>query len=366
MYRTLLLISALLLVSLAHAGDAPQGLQFDREDRTCFVPANYSPIRTARLRFHPTEPRLFAQVSDKRLAFWDLTAAPKAVKGAKEPQLVPEYCCDQAEGWITGFDLDPTGKWIVTGGSDRKLRKWSWQGGKVEAKPTVEIAGHDGWIEAVAYAPHGKVVATGGSDLKVRLWDADTLKPLAQVAGHTRTIRDLAWSGDGATLFSGGEDGKVLVYDVQAKKVARTLEFGNTNEQQGQDPAHSGVYRLACSADGQWLSVCGQNKFALYHVSTGRLTASENLAFDTVFYPSGTFVIAGRNETKVIRLDPAALAKMSLDPLGKKGKSTSPAGATLATLKRNDGFGLAISKDGARLAAAVGESTVGLWKVTKK
>lgn len=363
-------VSGLMLVLVAgatvSAGDAPKTLVFKKEARTYFVPANYSPVRTARLRFHPVEPRLFAQVSDKRLAIWDLDGAPKPSKGSKEPQVLPEYGCEQAEGWITGFDIHPSGQWIVTGGSDRKLRKWAFKKGKVDPKPLLENSGHEGWIEAVAYSADGKSLATGCSDRKVRLFEADTLITITAYAGHEKPIRDLAWSPDGSFLFSGGEDGKVLIYSVSEKRVVRTLEFGNTNEQQGQDPAHSGVYRLACSPDGQWLSVCGQNKFGLFQVKSGKLSASESLLFDTVFYPVGTIVIAGRNDTKAIRFDPATLEKISLDPLGKKGKSTSPAGETLATLKRNDGFGLAITKDGACLAAALGESTVGLWKIVRK
>ena len=357
-----LVVGGLFIVSRADAQDNPKSLLFDKDERTFFVPMNYSPIRTVRLRFHPSEPKLLAQVSDKRLAVWDLNAKPQATKGQKEPRVLPDYACEQAEGWITGFDVHPSGKWVITGGSDRQLRRWAWK----DAKPLQVIAGHDGWIEAVTYSPDGKFVATGGADLKVKIWDAESLKLLDQFSGHSRFVRDLAWTPKGEFLCTGGEDGKVLVYDVPGKKVARTLTFGNTNEVQGQIPSHSGVYRLECSNDGNWLSVTGQGKFGLYHLPTGKLAASENLSFDTCCYPAGQFLLVGYNDTKVFRLNPAKLEKVSLDTLGKKGTSNSPAGDVIASLKRNDGFGMAVRRDGALVAAAVGESTVGLWKVVRK
>lgn len=210
----MLMVICSFFISSAGAQDNPKNLLFDRDERTFFVPPNYSPIRTVRLRFHPSEPKLLAQVSDKRLTVWDLNARPQATKGQKEPRVLPESVCEQAEGWITGFDVHPSGKWIVTGGSDRQLRRWAWK----DAKPVQKIVGHDGWIEAVAYSPDGRFVATGGADLKVKIWDAESLRLLDQFSGHTRFIRDLAWTPKGDFLCTGGEDGKVLVYDVPGKR----------------------------------------------------------------------------------------------------------------------------------------------------
>lgn len=360
---TLLLVGLPFVLGTLHAQDGPKSLVFAKEDVTFSVPSNYSPVRTVRLRFHPTEPKLVAQVSDKRLAVWDLNAKPMVAKGKKEATVLPEYHAEQKEGWITGFDIHPSGQWLITGGSDRKLRKWVWAD---RSKPVVEVEGHQGWIEAVAFSPGGKVLATAGSDLKVRIWDLEGLKVLETYSAHARPIRDLGWSPDGTLIYTGAEDGKILVFDLAAKKIVRELEFGNVNEQQGQDPAQSGVFRLVVSRDGQWLAASGQNKSALYSLKTGNLVAAENLGFDNVFYPEGPFVIAGFNDTKVMRFDPVKLDKLALDPLGKKGKTTVPAGETIANLKRNNGYGLAVHSDGSRVAAAIGESTVGLWKVTRK
>ena len=363
MYRFALVLGGLSIVLSTHAQEGPKSLVFEKEDVTFSVPNNYSPVRTVRLRFHPTEPKLIAQVSDKRLAIWDLNVKPQATKGKKEPIVLPEYHAEQKEGWITGFDIHPSGQWLVTGGSDRKLRKWAWT---EKNRPAIEVDGHQGWIEAVAYSPGGKILATAGSDLKVRVWNPDDLTVLDIYPAHTRPIRDLIWSPDGTWIYTGGEDGKILVYDLASKKMVRELEFGNVNEQQGQDPAQSGVFRLAVSPDGQWLAAGGQNKSALYSLKTGNLVASETLGFDNAFYPEGRFVIAGFNETKVMRVDPGKLEKLALDPLGKKGKTTAPAGETIASLKRNNGYGLAVHPNGSRVAAAIGESTVGLWKVNRK
>ncbi len=353
----------LFAIAALNAQEAPKSLTFTQEAVTFSAPNNYSPIRIVRLRFHPTEPKLIAQVSDKQLAVWDLNGKPQTLKGKKEPTVLPEYHAEQKEGWVTSFDVHPQGQWLVTGGSDRKLRKWSWRD---KSKAAVEVEGSQGWIEALAYSPDGKSLASAGSDLQVRIWNADSLKQLAVYIAHTRPIRDLAWSPDGQFLYTGGEDGKILIYDVATAKIVRVLDFGNVNEQQGQDPAQSGVFRLSVHREGRWLSVAGQNKLGLFDLKTGNLVAVEPLGFDTLFYPDSRIVLGGFNDLKVMRLDPSKLEKIALDPSGKKGKATSPVGDALTILKRNNGYGLAVHPDGTRVAAAIGESSIGLWNVKRK
>jgi WD40 repeat protein len=336
-------------------------IKLEPDGRSFFVPPNYSPIRTARLRFHPSGDRLIAQVSDRRLAAWDLKGKAERVKGARDPVVLPVACCEQAEGWVGGFDFHPDGKCLVTGGTDRKLRRWTWQDGKPSATADAEAGGHGGWIEAVAYSPDGKALATGCGDGRVRLVDPASLKVTVEMAGHKAPVRDVAWTADGKWLVSGGEDGLCLVFDA-AGKLARTIEFGNVNQHQGQDPGHSGVFRLALSRDGLWLAVAGHRKSSLFELASGKLVGTDAGGFDAAFHPGGPFLITGFDATKVFRLGAEKLARTP-EPSKKSPQVPAP-GDTIATLKRNNGYGLAVSRDGKLVAAATGESTVGLWNVT--
>ncbi|KMU75680.1 U3 protein [Coccidioides immitis RMSCC 3703] len=75
-----------------------------------------------------------------------------------------------------------------------------------------EPQGHTGNILAVAVSPSGKFVATGGADKKLIIWDADTLTPLKTFTQHRDSVSGLSFTRrisaatTGEQLFSSSFD----------------------------------------------------------------------------------------------------------------------------------------------------------------
>jgi WD40 repeat protein len=326
------------------------------------------PLAMARVRFHPTAPALFAACSERRLAVWDTTAAP--VKQKNNTEAVPgKLVAGHDAGWVRGFAVAPTGGWLVTAGSDRKLRKWAWDGKGVGDTPAADVAAHAGWVEGVAVSPDGNSVVSVGADKTIKLWTPD-LKPVKSADAHKGIPRYVTFTPDGKQIVSAGEDGFAVVWDAAGLKPIRQIEFGDTSEQQGQNPAFGGIFAVAVSPDGKWLAGGTGRISRLFELATGKLAAAVPQAgMDVAFAKTGTFA-TGENSIVAMAVDFDKLKPLPDAPPGKGGgknqlpNAPKPPGKELGTVKRGDfSLGLAFSPDGKQLAAGKSNGTVELWEV---
>lgn len=335
-------------------------IRLEKQKKTFYVPRNVSIIRVVRLKFHPTQPKfLLGQITDRRLAVWNLDdpIPEKADKNNREKHIPPTLHCEQEQGWIRGFDIDPQGKWVATGGSDRHLRLWQWTGQGIASEPGNDVQAHDGWIEAVSFSPDGKWIASAGSDRMVKLWLAKDLQPVHTFTGHSGFVRDLAWSPKSDVLVSTGEDGKVIAWNLNERKQVWEVDFGNVNTQQGQNPSFSGALRVAVCPDGKFVSAAGRSKLLLFDLKTGTPLASEKVSYDVRFHPHRQILFGGTDRSKIWNYDPAQL-------LSSKGKKLGNPGNVVGEMRRQ-GEGIAFSPDGQWLAVTDRESTVAIRKLSK-
>ncbi len=235
--------------------------------------AKRGPLTMSQVRFHPTERVLLAACADRRVAAWNLDGKELSVKNLTAVPGV--LACPHNAGWVRCLDVSPDGKWVATGGSDRRLKLWAFSGGKPADKPAHDVEAHAGWVEGAAFSPDGKFLVTGGADFAVKVWNAADLSPLKTLPGHTNFARDVAWLPDGSAFVTGAEDGKLLVWDAKTLALGRTIIFGGANDQFGQNPALSGVHRLHVSHDGKWLAAAGGKMLTVFDLATGVPVAAD-------------------------------------------------------------------------------------------
>lgn len=323
------------------------------------------PMTMARVRFHPREAKLLAQIVDRRLALFDLDAEPVEKAKGKGKHVLGELVCPHEIGWVRAFALHPTGEAVVTGGSDRTLRLWPWADGRPAESPTKQAAAHEGWVEAVAYSPDGKLVVSVGADKKVKVWSAADLKLLETLSGHERYLADVVFTRGGQSFLTGGEDGKVIVWETASLKPLSTIDYGGTNNQFGQTPRHSGVHRLAISHDDRWLGVAGGEVLSIYDLPARTLVATEKSDMDLAFHPSWDLLAGGESEVKFWNLDPAQFVPPELDKNGKPMKPKAMAGKLVAGVKRGDwSLGIDFSPDGKWVALGKSDGTLELYELT--
>lgn len=321
------------------------------------------PMTMSRLHFHPRQPKLVAQIVDRRLALFDLDAEPVEI-AKKGRQVLGDLVCPHEIGWVRGFAIHPGGEAIVTGGSDRTLRLWPWADGRPARTPAFQLAAHDGWVEAVAYSPDGKLAVSVGADKKVKVWNAADLKLLETLAGHDRYLSDVVFTHNGQNFVTGGEDGKVIIWDAASLKSLTTIDVGGANNQFGQTPRHSGVHRLAISADDRWLGVAGGESLTVYDLAARTIVAREKCEMDVAFHPSANLLVGGESDVKFWHYDPDKFSPPPLDKNGKLEKTGTITGKVVASVKRGDwSLGVAFSPDGKRVALGKSDGTVELHDV---
>lgn len=95
--------------------------------------------------------------------------------------------------------------------------------------------GHTGEILSVAASPDGRYVATGGADKKLIIWSAEDLRPLKTFTTHRDAVTGLAFaptssqSGFGAQLFSASKDRSLKTYSLAGEDSLAYVEtlFGH-------------------------------------------------------------------------------------------------------------------------------------------
>jgi len=324
--------------------------------------AKRGPMTMSQVRFHPTDRVLLATCADRRIAMWNLDDKETTVKNLTA---VPgAFACPHAAGWVRCLDVSPDGKWVVTGGSDRRLKLWALTGGKPADKPTRDIEAHTGWVEAVAFSPDGKFLVTGGADFAVKVWNAADLSPVKMLTGHTGFVRDVAWLPDDSAFVSGAEDGKLIVWDAKALALVRTITYGGANEQFGQNPSLSGVHRLHVSRDGKWLAAAGGKTLTVFNLATGAAVAEDKSDAQVCFSPKDDMLAAGSNNAKVVAYDSTKFAPAKADKNGRLGNPGALTGKELAQIKLGDfSLGMRFSADGKLLGLGRTEGKVEVWEV---
>lgn len=324
--------------------------------------ARRGPLTMSQVRFHPAGRALLAACADRRVAVWNLDDRETTVKTLTA---VPGgLACPHDAGWVRCLDVSPDGKWVVTGGSDRRLKLWAWADGKPAGKPARDVGAHAGWVEGVAFSPDGTRLVTVGADFAVRVWGAADLSPVGSLTGHTSFARDAAWLPDGSAFVTGAEDGTLRVWDAGSLAPARTIAFGGASGQFGQNPALSGVHRLSVSRDGRWLAAAGGKALAVFDLATGAPVAESRSDAQACFSPADDLLAAGSNTARVVAYDAARFAPAKADKSGKPAAAGPLPGKELAQVKLGDfSLGMRFSADGKLLGLGRADGKVEVWGV---
>ena len=120
--------------------------------------------------------------------------------------------------------------------------------------------GHSGSILAVAASPDGKYVVTGGMDRKMIIWTADTLKPLKTFHAHRDSVTSLSFAptpsqlGVGSQLFSTSLDRTLKTFSLNGDDSLAYVEtlFGHQDH----------VLSVAALAQDQCVSVGARDRTA--------------------------------------------------------------------------------------------------------
>jgi WD40 repeat protein len=393
-------------VTVWHWGKGPNALQ-----RTDAKSRLDGPIAVSR------DGQLFAAAVDKHITVF------KAETG-KPIGAIP----DQPDG-INDIDLSLDNGWLVTGGDDGKALVWNAQ--QFNNRPIDQLLGHNRGISDIQFDPSSpwRITTTSG-DATARTWqfashthlttgshrmlDTDTngqLLVTAEDSGDLRIYKRLTgdrsnqWSQIAHTSLPGGglgiaklaPSGRMVVSARSGDVAPSVWVWGQPSSSPRRlTSSHRILTALAVSQDGQSVAAGDRsNRVSVWDLASGGITAQValgpdgNQITDLRYIPHTTLIAAASTDGTVRLFDPAKPEQpvRTLDEVGGpaiKALDVTADGAYLATASENRSVGIwrvpegtheqtiddptstnaavAFSPDGTLLALAAAEGAVNLWE----
>jgi WD40 repeat protein len=235
---------------------------------------------------------------------------------------------------VHGLVLSPDAKHLATAGFDGAVRLWGADSGQ-EVRT---LSGHAGPVYAVSFNADGQSLASCGDDKSVRLWSPTDGKMVKELKGHGGVVDTVAFAPDGRHVASASADKSVRMWDVAD---GQGKPLGN----------HGGsVYAVSFAADGQRLATAGGDGLVKVWDVPGQkelkaLKGHDGPVSVVVYTPDGP-LSAGFD--RMLRLWDA--------DAGSEKAKTGPL--------PDDPYGLALSKDGKRVAVAGYGGHVAVWDIS--
>ena len=309
--------------------------------------------------FLPTGDRVVTADGDRCAKVWD----------AATGELVKRAGVHQAA--ITGLAVRGDGRAVFTSSRDGTAVLWDLDTGRPLAGPLA----HPDQVTAAAVDPSGEVLATGGADGVVRVWSGRTGAKVCDLTGHTDDVVTVAVSPDGKWVASASEGSTVRLWDVAARKLVWS---------ESTKPGKPWTVEFA--RDGSQLVVAGPGRKVEVWATANRAKlrrfyGSTADALAAAAGPDGRLLVCNRDGSARVW---AAAAARPVPLVGHEAQLTGVAVAPdgTAVTGSEDGtcrtwsadgtarrvldcgspvWGVSLSRDGGRLAAACGDGRVRVW-----
>ncbi len=196
-------------------------------------------------RFSPCGEFLVAGGFEGEVRRWSITG--------DAPQELPKL--EGHHAWVEGVAFDTSRNLLFSADSWGEIRAWNYRDEKPTTQWTVAEA-HDGWIRRLAVSPDGTLLASCGRDQRIKLWNPADGKPVRELAGHDQDVFCIAFHPNGKWLLSGDARGIVKQWDLSSGECTRSFDASLLYlYHRIQDVG--GVRALSLSPDGSLLAVGG-------------------------------------------------------------------------------------------------------------
>ena len=138
-------------------------------------------------------------------------------------------------GFVWTVAYSPDGNYLITGGSDKKVKIWTKTGAAMRT-----LDGHTDAVYQVKVSNDGQYIVSCSADNTIRIWNFSDGKLLRTISQHKKAVKGVAISPDGSKIASASEDSSAFIFDFTTGKVLDTILLKDS----------SSVNAIAWSPDG--------------------------------------------------------------------------------------------------------------------
>lgn len=375
------------LQKLVLGGD-PRKLAWSPDGKTISV-SHYGGLRTV-FRFESGQLKQQAEFKEAAIVYGGFTPDGSRFVSSVFGQSIE--ICDAKTGFLENslpahnghtkcIGFDASGRRMITGGGDNRVRIWDLAIGNRQPTRSVtwgavvnaiafnpmrdemalamqkhpnkkhgieirnvqshqtrgELLGHSDWPTCVAYSSDGNHLISGSLDKTVRIWESSTGAECALLEGHQESVVGVSFLPNSPKVVSIDKAGTVYVWNVISKSIERSWKVDGNVESVSFHPVR------------QWIAVaCKGNGVAIWDAFQGIKRAQLPLdedAHSVCFSPNGDRLAAVSDApvTRVWRTDnimrgqpPLLLSELLGHSDTITSVSFSPDGRRLASLSRDE------------------------------
>ena len=166
---------------------------------------------------HSLRKHIITSSKDHTIRLWDVATGDCIAVGEGHTDSVSAVSMYQLEATLLSKQ-----HFVISGGADKILKKWSLNNTKLTA--THSVRAHDKEITCVSVAPNDVILASGSQDKSIRLWKSADLTAVATLKGHKRSVWKVSFSPVDRCLVSCSGDRTVKLWSVADYSCIRTFE----------------------------------------------------------------------------------------------------------------------------------------------
>lgn len=139
----------------------------------------------------------------------------------------PRQTTDCHDGEVTSIQFSPSGKYFVSGGSDRKVKVWEVGRGSFDNIATLPGCGQS--IMSCSFDISEKLILAASNDQACRIWSLNEQRLRHTLTGHTgKVLSAKFFSADSSKVVSGSHDRTLKIWDLRSKVCTKTIFAGSS------------------------------------------------------------------------------------------------------------------------------------------
>lgn len=217
----------------------------DSDRRVRIQKSQFYPLTSVATKF----PYAFTTSKDGHVVKWDISSLDKA-KRLKIAKRVRGTAVDAPGHWdeILCIAVSPDGKYVVTGGRDRRIVVWSAE--NLAFVKAFDMRDRKGVVLGLTFRRNTNELYAACADLKVRTFNLDQLAQVETLFGHQDQVADISALSQERCVTVGSRDRTAIIWKI-SEESRLTFRGGDSKEKADKESTWEGSIDCCSMIDNQ-------------------------------------------------------------------------------------------------------------------